>query len=181
MKNILKFAAAGLLLAASLVAASNLPVLAQGARENRPPRAPDTTPLAEPNMPAIIKGLGLNESKLPAREFIKGWRKPKKIVVMVDANTHRMDWLKEVVPADVQLVAAHSIDEATKELADADGEVGNCSRPLIAAAGPNFHWAHVNYAGVEACFTGTDVPARLKDGTIAVSNSQKLTGNAVAG
>jgi phosphoglycerate dehydrogenase-like enzyme len=123
----------------------------------------------------------LVESKLPAREFIKGWHKPRKIVVVVDANVHRMDWLKEAVPADVQLVAVRNIEDAAKELADADGEIGNCSRPMIAAVGPNFHWAHVNYAGVEACFNGADVPARLKDGSIAVSNSQKLTGNAVAG
>jgi phosphoglycerate dehydrogenase-like enzyme len=51
---------------------------------------------------------------------------------------------------------------------------------MVGAGGPNFHWVHVNYAGVEACFTG-DVPAKLKDGTIAVSNTQKVTGNAVAG
>ena len=100
---------------------------------------------------------------------------------MVDANIHRIDWLKEVVPADVELVAAHSIDEAIKEAADADGEIGNCSRSMIAAAGPNFHWAHVNYAGVEACFSGGEVPVRLKDGSIAVSNSQRVTGDAVAG
>jgi phosphoglycerate dehydrogenase-like enzyme len=183
VKVISKSVTAGLLLAASSFVAASLPVLAQDApvRADRPARAPDTTPLAEPNMAAIIKGLGLVESRLPAREFIKGWRKPKKIVVVVDANTHRMDWLKEVVPADVQLVAAHSIDEAAAALADADGLIGNCSRPLIAAAGPNFHWAHVNYAGVEACFAGGEVPARLRDGSIAVTNSQRVTGDAVAG
>ena len=41
-------------------------------------------------MAAIIKNLGLVESKLPARDFIKGWRKPKKIVVFVDNNVHRL-------------------------------------------------------------------------------------------
>ena len=181
MKNVAKSVMAGFLLAASLGTLS-LPVMAQDApaRGDRPARAPDTTPLAEPNMPALIKGLGLVESKLPAREFIKGWRKPKKIVVMVDANTHRIDWLKEVVPADVQLVAVHNAEEAAKEVADADAEIGNCSKPLIAAAGPNFHWAHVNYAGVEGCFTGADTPARLKDGSIAVSNTQRVTGDVVA-
>ena len=172
---------AALLLSAAL-AATSLPALAQDAPvRERTARAPDTTPLAEPNMAAIIKSLGLVESSKPSREFIKGWRKPRKVVVTVDANVHRIDWLKEVLPADVQLVAAHSPEEAIKESADADAEIGNCSRPLIAAAGPNFHWAHVNYAGVEACFAGGEVQARLKDGSIAISNSQKLTGNAVAG
>jgi phosphoglycerate dehydrogenase-like enzyme len=169
MKTIPKLAAALLLAAAAL-----LPAQAQNAR------APDTTPLAEPNMPALIKGLGLVESKLPARQFIKGWRPPKKIIVTLDNNIHRLDWLKEAVPPGVQLVAVRSPQEALQQAADADAYIGSCSKEIVAAAGPNFHWVHVNYAGVEACFTG-DVPARLKDGTIAVSNTQKVTGNAVAG
>ncbi len=179
MKRVSNSVAAKLLLLIGLVAAGGLPVLAQDAPAQRAPRAPDTTPLAEPDMPALIKGLGLVESSLPARQFIKGWRKPKKIVVLVDNNVHRLDWLKEVVPADVQLVAA-SRDDAIKQVADADAVVGNCDKAIINAAGPDFHWAHVNYAGVEACFTGADTPARLKDGTIAVSNSQKITGSTVA-
>ena len=130
-------------------------------------------------MSALIKGFGLVESPLPARQFIKGWRKPKKIVVLVDNNIHRLDWLKEVVPPDVQLVSADR-NTVLKEVVDADALVGSCDKAVIAAAGPNFHWAHVNYAGVESCFTGDSTPARLKDGSIAVTNSQKITGDTVA-
>jgi len=169
------FALAGLLSAL-------VPVLAQEApaRGARAPRPPVDTPLAEPNMPALIKSLGLVESNLPARQFIKGWHKPKKIVVMLDNNVHRLDWLKEVVPSDVQLVVARSREDLVKEVGDADGALGGCDKAMIAAAGPNFHWTHVNYAGVESCFTGADTPARLKDGTLAVTNSQKITGDTVA-
>ena len=170
-------------LAASCLSGLNGSALGQDApaqRTGEAQRAPDTRPLGEPNMAALIKGLGLIESSKPARDFIKGWRKPKKVIVMVDNNVHRIDWLKEVVPTDVQIVAVHSAGEAAKEAADADAEIGQCSKPLIAAAGPNFHWAHVNYAGVEGCFTGADTPARLKDGSIAVSNTQRVTGNTVA-
>ena len=179
----MRLVAKRLMLAMGLIAIG-LPVLAQDGRDDaraeRPARAPDTRPLAEPNMPALIKGLGLIESSRPAREFIKGWRKPKKVIVMVDNNVNRLNWLKEVVPADVLIVAVHNTEEAAKEAADADAEIGNCSRPLIAAAGPNFHWAHVNYAGVEGCFSGSDTPARLKNGSIAVTNTQKVTGDTVA-
>ena len=67
---------AALLLSAAL-AATSLPALAQDAPvRERTARAPDTTPLAEPNMAAIIKSLGLVESSKPSREFIKGWRCP---------------------------------------------------------------------------------------------------------
>jgi phosphoglycerate dehydrogenase-like enzyme len=176
---------AGLLLAAGLVAVGSLPVIAQDAparpaRANRAPPPPDTSPLPEPNMPALIKSLGLVESKLPAREFIKGWRRPKKITVSLDNNVHRLDWLKEVVPPDVQLVVVgRDGAELANALKDADGVIGQCSRALIDAAGPNLHWVHSTGVGMENCFTG-DVPARLKDGTIAVTNSARLEGSSVA-
>ena len=186
MKTISKLAAALLLAASTLaLAIAGLPVRAQDADApparggDRQPRAEDTTPLAEPNMPAMIKGLGLVESKLPAREFIKGWHKPKKILVQVGNNVHRLDWLKEVVPPDVQLIPAQAGPEGLKQVADADAYVGGCSKAMVDAAGPNFNWMHVNVAGVDGCFTG-DIPAKLKDGTITVTNSQKLTGVAVA-
>ena len=83
MKNIAKLVIrhslpACLLVAVGLVAVSagSYPVWAQddGPRS----AAPDTMPLPELNVAGIIKAFGLIETKQPAREFIKGWRKPKK-------------------------------------------------------------------------------------------------------
>ena len=79
VKNRSKFVTAALLLSVGLggVSAGSSPAWAQLADGPRP-SAPDNTPLPEPNMANLIKTYGLIESKLPAREFIKGWRKPKK-------------------------------------------------------------------------------------------------------
>jgi len=183
MKNVSKAVTAGMLLAASLVAmsAGSHPVLAQ---EDGPfSTKPDSTPLGEPNMANIIKTYGLIESKLPAREFIKGWRKPKKIIVLLDNNVHRLDWLKEVVPADVQLVAISGRNDPRylTELKDADGVMGGCRKDSFAGIGPNFHWLHNTGVGIDQCFTAAVIPDRMKDGSVAISNSSKLEGNSVAG
>jgi phosphoglycerate dehydrogenase-like enzyme len=168
---------AGLLLAASLAAASS--ALAQDGGGGRR-QAPDTTPLGEPSVSGIIKTFSLIESKQPARVFIKGWHKPKKVIVLVDNNVHRLDWMKEAVPADVELVGLTRDDpRLATELKTADAEIGMCSKEIAAAAGPDFHWIHNTGVGVDQCFTG-DVPARFKNSDIAVTNSARLEGNSVA-
>ena len=74
----------------------------------------------------------------------------------------------------MKLVAVHSNREAIKELVDADAQVGSiCTKPFINAGSPDFHWYHDNHVGVEACFGGADVPAKLKDGRVAVTNEKE--------
>jgi phosphoglycerate dehydrogenase-like enzyme len=183
LKNVSKSVAAGLLLAVSMIAVSggSSPALAQLPDGGRA-EAPDNTPLGEPNMTAIIKAYGLIETKEPARQFIKGWRKPKKIIVNLDNNVHRLDWLKEVVPPDVQLVGLTRNDPRyLTELKDADGVVGSCRKDSFDGIGPNFHWLHNTGVGIDQCFTGGKVPVRMQDGSVAISNSQKLEGNSVSG
>jgi phosphoglycerate dehydrogenase-like enzyme len=174
---------AALLAASGLIAlsAGSVPVRAQlldgGLRE-----APDSTPLPELNMADVIKNYGLIESAQPAREFIKGWRKPKKIIVNLDNNTHRMEWLKEVVPPDVQLIGMTRNDPRyLTEIKDADAVLGGCHKDSFANIGPNFHWLHNTGVGIDQCFTGGIVPANMKTGTVAISNSARLEGNSVAG
>jgi hypothetical protein len=58
------------------------------------PQAMVTTPIPDSNFAAIASKLGLVESSKPARELIKGWRKPRKILVAVDNNTNRLSWLQ---------------------------------------------------------------------------------------
>jgi phosphoglycerate dehydrogenase-like enzyme len=181
LKTIPKLATA-LLLAAGILplGLASLPASAQDGIPGR--EAPDSTPLGEPNMANIIKSFGLIETRQPAREFIKGWRKPKKIIVVLDNNTHRLDWLKEAVPADVQLIGVTRTDPRyLTELKDADGVMGGCRKDSFAGIGPNFHWLHNTGVGIDQCFTGGIVPDNLKTGAVAISNSSRLEGNSVAG
>jgi phosphoglycerate dehydrogenase-like enzyme len=180
VNRVSKSATAALLLAVSLVAVSAGSPSLQ-AQELPGREAPDNTPLGEPNINAIIKAFGLIETKQPAREFIKGWRKPKKIIVVLDNNVHRLDWMKEVVPADVELVGVTRNDPRyLTELKDADGVVGGCRKDSFAAVGPNFHWLHNTGVGIDQCFTGGIVPANLRTGAVAISNSARLEGNTVS-
>jgi phosphoglycerate dehydrogenase-like enzyme len=141
---------------------------------------PVSTPLPDPDMAPIIKDLHLTEGRQPVSEMIKGWRKPKKIVVWPDNNTNRIAWLQEVAPG-VKLVAVHSRQDLARELADADGQIGDiCRKEYVAAAGPDFHWIHDHHVGMEACF-GADVPAKLQvGGSVVVTNTQRVFSSAVA-
>ena len=142
---------------------------------------PVSTPLPETDMPTLIRTLGIPESAQPVREFLKTWHKPKKIVVFPDNNTNRMAWLREVVPADVQLIEAKTPEEGIKLLKDADAQLGNiCNKPFVNATGPNFEWVQDNHTGVDACFTGADVPAKIKPGGgVVVTNIQRVISGAV--
>jgi len=178
VKIVSRSVAAGLLLAMSFVAVGGLPLRAQ--EDDR--AAPDNTPLAEPNMAEIIKNFQLTESRQPVRETIKGWRKPKKIMVGLDNNTNRLAWLKEVVPADVELIPVTRNDPRYATLIkEVDGVLGGCHKDSFANIGPNFHWLHNTGVGIDQCFTAGIIPERMKDGSVAISNSSRLEGNSVAG
>ena len=100
---------------------------------------------------------------------------------MLDNNVHRLDWMKEVVPADVELVGVTRGDPRyLTELKDADGVVGGCRKDSFAGVGPNFHWLHNTGVGIDQCFTGGIVPDNLKTGAVAISNSARLEGNTVS-
>ena len=66
-----------------------------------------STPIPDGDFAAVAKRLGLVESAKPARELIKGWQRPRKILVGVDNNTNRLAWLQAAAPG-VQLVAVRS-------------------------------------------------------------------------
>ena len=74
-----------------------------------------STPIPDSDFAAIASRLGLVESSKPARELIKGWRKPQKILVGVDNNTNRLAWLQAAAPG-VQLVAVHNKAEVWPRL-----------------------------------------------------------------
>jgi phosphoglycerate dehydrogenase-like enzyme len=86
------------------------------------------------------------------------------------------------VPPDVQLVGimGRGGSDYLTELKDADGVMGGCRRDSFAGVGPNFHWLHNTGVGIDQCFTGGIVPANLRGGNVAISNSARLEGNTVS-
>ncbi len=174
-------ATARFVMAASMaICALAAPASAQNSRQ-RAQLPPVSTPLAEPDVAELVRSLGIVQSDLPVREFLKTWHPPKKIVVFPDNNTNRMAWLREVVPADVQLVEARTPEEGMKELKDADAQLGNiCTKAFVNATGPNFEWVQDNHDGVDACFLGADVPSKIKPGgTVVVTNIQRVASSIV--
>jgi len=137
-----------------------------------------STPIPDGDFAAVAKRLGLVESAKPAREMIKGWRPPRKILVGVDNNTNRLAWLQAAAPG-VKLVAVRTPEEKKREIADADALLRMpCNREDI-AAGKNLHWIQQGSVTVAGCFaaaehTGVrqDVPQKLMDGTVVITNLQ---------
>lgn len=124
---------------------------------------------------SVVAKLGLQESDKPVREIIKGWQRPKKILVRVD-QPERIEWLQGAAP-DVMLVpvtreVARS-DEILPMLADADaivGVIGGCNEK-IASAGKNLRWIHADSAGVEHC-----APYLRDRENIVLTNMQRAFG-----
>ena len=137
-----------------------------------------STPIPDGDFAAVARRLGLRESASPARELIKGWQKPRKILVAVDNNTNRLAWLQAVAPG-VQLVAVRTPEEKKREIAGADALLRMpCNREDI-AAGTKLHWIQqgsVTFAGCSEVAEHTSarraVPQKLLDGTVIVTNLQ---------
>jgi phosphoglycerate dehydrogenase-like enzyme len=140
------------------------------------PQALVSTPIPDSDFSAIANKLGLVESDRPAREMIKGWRKPRKILVAVDNNTNRLSWLQAAAPG-VQLVAVHGKAEALAQIADADALIRlPCERDYL-QSGKMLHWIQQGSVSVAGCFQVAehsdslrDVPQALADGSVVITN-----------
>jgi phosphoglycerate dehydrogenase-like enzyme len=137
-----------------------------------------STPIPEGDFAAVAKKLGLVESAKSARELIKGWQKPRKILVDVDNNTNRLAWLQAVAPG-VKLIAVHTPEEIRAQIVDADALLRMpCNREDL-RAGKMLHWIQQGSVTVAGCFavaehsnTLQDVPQKLIDGTVVITNLQ---------
>ena len=137
-----------------------------------------STPIPDGDFAAVAKRLGLVESAKPARELIKGWQKPRKILVGVDNNTNRLAWLQAAAPG-VQLVAVRTPEEKKAQIADADALLRMpCNRDDL-AAGKKLHWIQQGSVTVAGCFAAAEhtsvrqeVPQKLLDNTVVVTNLQ---------
>jgi phosphoglycerate dehydrogenase-like enzyme len=120
----------------------------------------------------VLKELELRESDTPVREM-KGWAKPKKIVIMSD-GPERLKWYQEVAPG-VELVSASNPAELAKLAVDADALVGIC-QPAPVNAAKKLKWVQMPSAGTNECLS---IP-RLQKGDVLVTNMQRVYGPPIA-
>ena len=142
------------------------------------PQPQVSTPIPEGDFADTARRLGLVEHPTPSRDLIKGWTKPKKILVGVDNNTNRLAWLQKAVP-DVKLVAVRDQKEMLAQIGDADGLVRMpCNRETL-NAGKKLHWIQQGSVTVAGCFQVAEhtdqlqpVPQKLADSTVVITNLQ---------
>lgn len=140
------------------------------------PQAMVSTPIPDSDFAAIVRKLGLVESSRPARELIKGWHRPSKILVAVDNNANRLAWLQTAAPG-VRLVAVHNKSEVLAQIADADALIRlPCERDYL-QSGKMLHWIQQGSVSVAGCFqvaehsdSVREVPQALMDGTVVITN-----------
>lgn len=131
----------------------------------------------------LIQKLNLPLSDKPVREMLKGWRKPTKAVVFAENSPQWIPWLQAAVP-DLKLVVVDGsgrtlTKEVLAQVADADIQIGgSCTKDLLAAE-KKLRWIQSAHVGVEGCFTG-DVPKRLVEGDVIMSNQKRAYGEAIA-
>jgi phosphoglycerate dehydrogenase-like enzyme len=164
--------------AAALLAAGPAAAQISGTANLGGPQPMVSTPIPDGDFAAVAKKLGLVESAKPAREMIKGWRTPRKILVGVDNNTNRLAWLQAAAPG-VKLVAVRTPEEKKAQIADADALLRMpCNREDL-SAGKALHWIQQGSVTVAGCFAVAEhttarqeVPQKLMDGTVVITNLQ---------
>jgi phosphoglycerate dehydrogenase-like enzyme len=121
-----------------------------------------------------IAQLGLRESAVPARDM-KAWRRPTKIVVLIDSAT-RLQWFQQAVAGSkVQLFGAHNPSEFLSLVKGADAVEGICT-PEVIEAGSDLRWIQTQGVGVENCLA---IP-RVASGNIILTNMQEIDASNVA-
>jgi phosphoglycerate dehydrogenase-like enzyme len=151
----------------TLLVALSSALLAAGAAAQTPAPKPQKTD------GEVAAGLGLEESAKPIRETSPNWRQPKKVMVHVGNNPARLEFMREAVPAGVEIIAVKDKDEALKKIADADALIASvrwCTTDLL-AAGKKLRWVHTNAAGVNEC----DL-AEMRKRNIVLTNQQRTFG-----
>jgi hypothetical protein len=54
--------------------------------------------MTDEEVAALIQRLGLTLTDKPARELVKGWRKPKKAIVFAERSPQWIPWLRTAAP-----------------------------------------------------------------------------------
>ena len=120
----------------------------------------------------IIKKYHLKENSVALRD-VKGWQKPKKIIVRVDSK-ERLKWMNEVA-SDVEIIGVSSAQEAMDEIENAQALLGFCDDELIEKA-KQLKWIQVYWAGVDRCLKNKTLVSE----NIMLSNVKRLSGSQIA-
>jgi phosphoglycerate dehydrogenase-like enzyme/glyoxylase-like metal-dependent hydrolase (beta-lactamase superfamily II) len=122
--------------------------------------------------PMLTVDLGLVEGPSPSRAD-PGWSAPRKVVV-VGAGEDEVRRLGRAVPGLV-VVGTADVDDAEREVADADALIGACDASLLERA-KKLRWVQVGSAGVER-YVGLPAIAQRK---VVLTNAQRLYGPEIA-
>lgn len=120
----------------------------------------------------LIERRGLREGESWVEEDVRLSR-PRK-VLWRDFWPDRLPLLALVAPG-VEIVPFSSIEDALREVADADALIGTATRELL-AAGTKLRWVQVGSAGVERYLA---IP-QLGSGQVMLTNGQKLASPEIA-
>jgi phosphoglycerate dehydrogenase-like enzyme len=121
-----------------------------------------------------IAELSLRQSSVPVRDM-KAWRRPTKIVVLIDSEA-RLQWFRAAIAGSkVQLLGAHNPSEFLSQVKGADAVEGICT-PAVVEAGSELRWIQTQSVGVENCLA---IP-RVDSGSIILTNMQEIDAPNVA-
>ena len=126
--------------------------------------------LEDQQLRELIERHGLREHSIATRD-IKGWAKPKRILVLTDTD-ERLAWMQKAVP-DVELVKFEKLEEAVAQIDTFQAVIGACHPDLVA---PNIFWIQHYSAGIERCAA---IPG-VKEYVGVLTNNQKLQGPQIA-
>lgn len=152
--------------------------------------------MTDQEVAATMTRLGLQLSDKPAREMLKDWHKPTKVIVFAEGAPQWIPWLKTVSP-DLKFVVVDGYDvhgvnreggrgerrsltkQQLADIADADVQVGgSCSKPVLEAA-KNLRIIISAHVGTEGC-SGASAPKRLLDGDVIETNQKRTYGLPIA-
>ncbi|MEP7244867.1 MAG: D-2-hydroxyacid dehydrogenase [Gammaproteobacteria bacterium] len=162
--------------AASLLAVTLTTLCASATLWSQPAPAADSDPDSVAN---LITSLRLQEGTTPARER-KGWRKPKKIVVLGAASPAQREAFAAAAPG-AKIVVVKDMDAAAVAATDADVVVGitsykNICEPEVIDSARQLRWILSMSAGVERCIAIASVESR----DLLVTNLRGVDSAAIA-
>jgi phosphoglycerate dehydrogenase-like enzyme len=137
--------------------------------------ANDESPAADPKAVEVIRELGLVESPIALRDM-KGWRKPKLIVISASGPLGNAPKLE--VPG-IKFVVVNNVKEMAAAANQADAIIGGddtaCDDQVLAAA-KKLRWVAVYSAGVESCLGKKP----LENPAIVTTNMRAVAGPVMA-
>jgi phosphoglycerate dehydrogenase-like enzyme len=170
MTRIKQFRTRALLSAAVLACTiAAAPALAQQ-KQMRAPAYPDEIP--QNDAAALARAANLPVSRETAKEMVKGWTKPKAMLVATD-NPEQLAWLQEVVPGVKLIPAPRGRRGAPTDwskipgIEDVAAGIGVNPSPALLKAAKNIKWFHAMGAGMENQLT---IPA-VAEGNYLLTNS----------